>query len=255
MDPKLFPGSGSGTRTIQSWIQIRNISFRIHNTGSFLLEDHDEQVINLSLLPLVIFPPGGSWWAGDQSLVHDHDSLQSIVYFFFVYCWIILLIYSSCAQARPPERRGQDPRRRRNRRRWTVSWPRRNNPEKRHCFGSFCVSYGSGSETLIKPHSLQIWSILFRTTVLFVATVWTYYCPIAKLHVTPPPSQGNICYRYQIFKLCPYLIFLFNCFSDPHNGPTLLCGLSSQQLFSTRQSCDRVLSRYWTWAVVVVASV
>ena len=32
MDPELLPGSGSGTRKIQSWIQIRNKSFRIHNT-------------------------------------------------------------------------------------------------------------------------------------------------------------------------------------------------------------------------------
>ena len=32
MDPELVPGSGSGTRKIQSWIRIRNKSFRIHNT-------------------------------------------------------------------------------------------------------------------------------------------------------------------------------------------------------------------------------
>ena len=31
MDPELLPGSG--TRKIQSWIQIRNKSFRIRNTG------------------------------------------------------------------------------------------------------------------------------------------------------------------------------------------------------------------------------
>ena len=31
MDPKLLPGSGSGTLKIQSWIW--NKSFRIHNTG------------------------------------------------------------------------------------------------------------------------------------------------------------------------------------------------------------------------------
>ena len=31
MDPKLLPGSGSGTQKIQSW--IRNKSFRIHNTA------------------------------------------------------------------------------------------------------------------------------------------------------------------------------------------------------------------------------
>ena len=31
MDPELLPGSGSGTRKIQSW--IGNKSFRIHNTG------------------------------------------------------------------------------------------------------------------------------------------------------------------------------------------------------------------------------
>ena len=30
MDPEIFPGSG--TRKIQSWIRIRNKSFRIHNT-------------------------------------------------------------------------------------------------------------------------------------------------------------------------------------------------------------------------------
>ena len=30
MDPELLPGSGSGTRKIQSWIRIRNKSFRIH---------------------------------------------------------------------------------------------------------------------------------------------------------------------------------------------------------------------------------
>ena len=35
MDPELLPGSGSGTWKIQSWIQIRNKSFRIHNTGVF----------------------------------------------------------------------------------------------------------------------------------------------------------------------------------------------------------------------------
>ena len=33
MDLELLPGSGSGTRKIQSWIRIRNKSFRIHNTG------------------------------------------------------------------------------------------------------------------------------------------------------------------------------------------------------------------------------
>ena len=34
MDPELLPGSGSGsgTRKIQSWIRIRNKSFRIQNT-------------------------------------------------------------------------------------------------------------------------------------------------------------------------------------------------------------------------------
>ena len=31
MDPELLPGSG--TQKIQSWIRIRNKSFRIHNTG------------------------------------------------------------------------------------------------------------------------------------------------------------------------------------------------------------------------------
>ena len=35
MDQELLPGSGyeSGTRKTQSWIRIRNKSFRIHNTG------------------------------------------------------------------------------------------------------------------------------------------------------------------------------------------------------------------------------
>ena len=33
MDPELLPGSGSGTRKIQSWIWIRNKSFRIHNNN------------------------------------------------------------------------------------------------------------------------------------------------------------------------------------------------------------------------------
>ena len=35
MDPEFSPGSGSGTRKIQSWIRIRiwNKSFRIHNTS------------------------------------------------------------------------------------------------------------------------------------------------------------------------------------------------------------------------------
>ena len=35
MDQEILPVSGSvsGTRKIQSWIRIRNISFRIHNTG------------------------------------------------------------------------------------------------------------------------------------------------------------------------------------------------------------------------------
>ena len=32
LDPELLPGSGSGTRKIQSWIRIQNKSFRIHNT-------------------------------------------------------------------------------------------------------------------------------------------------------------------------------------------------------------------------------
>ena len=32
VDPELLPGSGSGTRKIQSWIRIRNKSFRIHIT-------------------------------------------------------------------------------------------------------------------------------------------------------------------------------------------------------------------------------
>ena len=31
MDPELLPGSG--TRNLQSWIRIRNKSFRIRNTG------------------------------------------------------------------------------------------------------------------------------------------------------------------------------------------------------------------------------
>ena len=36
MDPELLPGSGSGTRKIQSWFRIRimNRSFRIHNTAA-----------------------------------------------------------------------------------------------------------------------------------------------------------------------------------------------------------------------------
>ena len=33
MDPELLPESGSGTWKIESWIQIRNKSLRIHNTG------------------------------------------------------------------------------------------------------------------------------------------------------------------------------------------------------------------------------
>ena len=33
MDPELLPGSESGTQKIQSWIRIRNNSFRIHNTA------------------------------------------------------------------------------------------------------------------------------------------------------------------------------------------------------------------------------
>ena len=33
MDPELLPGSGSGTRKIESWIRIRNKSFRIHNAA------------------------------------------------------------------------------------------------------------------------------------------------------------------------------------------------------------------------------
>ena len=32
MGPEILPGSG--TRKIQSWIRIRNISFRIHNTAT-----------------------------------------------------------------------------------------------------------------------------------------------------------------------------------------------------------------------------
>ena len=34
MDPVLLPGSGSGTRKVQSW--IRNKQFRIHNTADML---------------------------------------------------------------------------------------------------------------------------------------------------------------------------------------------------------------------------
>ena len=37
MDPELLLGSGFGTRKIQSWIRIRNKSFRIHNTAG---KDH-----------------------------------------------------------------------------------------------------------------------------------------------------------------------------------------------------------------------
>ena len=40
MDPELLPGSGSGTRKIQSLIRIRDKSFRIHNTGN--LREHWE---------------------------------------------------------------------------------------------------------------------------------------------------------------------------------------------------------------------
>ena len=33
LDPELLPGSGSRTQIIQSWIRIRNKSFRIRNSG------------------------------------------------------------------------------------------------------------------------------------------------------------------------------------------------------------------------------
>ena len=33
IDPELLSGSESGTRKIQSWIRLRNKSFRIRNTG------------------------------------------------------------------------------------------------------------------------------------------------------------------------------------------------------------------------------
>ena len=38
MDPEILPGFGSGTRKIQSWIQNRNKSFRIHNTANRIAE-------------------------------------------------------------------------------------------------------------------------------------------------------------------------------------------------------------------------
>ena len=38
MDPKLLPGSESGTRKIQSWIRIRNKSLWIHNTAYSIIK-------------------------------------------------------------------------------------------------------------------------------------------------------------------------------------------------------------------------
>ena len=57
MDPELLPGSGSGTRKIQSW--IRNKSFRIHNTAYSCplwtnMLDLSREIVSLSLLTLHI---------------------------------------------------------------------------------------------------------------------------------------------------------------------------------------------------------
>ena len=48
MDPELLPGSGSGsgTRKIQSWIRIRNKSFRIHNTAIIISSSGAATVVN-----------------------------------------------------------------------------------------------------------------------------------------------------------------------------------------------------------------
>ena len=44
MDPELLPGSG--TRKIQSWIRIRNKSFRIHNTAIIISSSGAATVVN-----------------------------------------------------------------------------------------------------------------------------------------------------------------------------------------------------------------
>ena len=64
---------------LSSWrIMMSRLSiFIFFLLWSFLLEDHNEQMINLSLLPLVIFPPGGSWWADDQSFPSSSCDLSS----------------------------------------------------------------------------------------------------------------------------------------------------------------------------------
>ena len=71
MDPELLPGSG--TRKIQSWIWIRNKSFRIHNTGvlNYLPFPHRplHSVINCRIPFLARF-----WWAG----LLDQGDLQLV---------------------------------------------------------------------------------------------------------------------------------------------------------------------------------
>ena len=77
MDPELLPGSGSGTRKIQSWIRIRNKSIWIHNTA---LNNKIWTVIEFYNLKLHLkfFPkinhfhqilasyPAGSWISNQQ---------------------------------------------------------------------------------------------------------------------------------------------------------------------------------------------
>ena len=61
--------------------------------GSFLLEDHDEQMINLFLLPLVIFPPGGIWSGSFPSSSFDLSSWRIILSKWLISPFFLLLSF------------------------------------------------------------------------------------------------------------------------------------------------------------------
>ena len=66
IDPELLPGSG--TRKIQSWIRIRNKTFRIHNTGY--------KILALMVMQTVLRRLRRSFLAGARSRSKSVLSLQ-----------------------------------------------------------------------------------------------------------------------------------------------------------------------------------
>ena len=77
MDPELLPGSGSGTRKIQSWIRIRNKSFRIRNTDFKLcLNEGSAGEPGTALQPLHQPQRGQQWRGRGQAAQHQRLRLR-----------------------------------------------------------------------------------------------------------------------------------------------------------------------------------